>query len=153
MYLQQMILGPFGTIWYQPMCGAAPGVGIDGRLRQWVAHTLTPITRKAVEAAWHWHCSSQSLETTRGRMGGKGSKKETVREEVWGENKLAEEDGWGGITSYNLLDLQVAAMDTGPVVTSATVQILKLKSPSYCFFNILLKRMVSCCLHSIPCSF
>ena len=81
-------------------------------------------------------------------MGGKGSKKETVREEVWGENKLAEEDGWGGITSYNLLDLQVAAMDTGPVVTSATVQILKLKSPSYCFFNILLKRMVSCCLHS-----
>ena len=77
-------------------------------------------------------------------MGGKGSKKETVREEVWGENKLAEEDGWGGITSYNLLDLQVAAMDTGPVVTSATVQILKLKSPSYCFFNILLKRMVSC---------
>ena len=83
-------------------------------------------------------------------MGGKGSKKETVREEVWGENKLAEEDGWGGITSYNLLDLQVAAMDTGPVVTSATVQILKLKSPSYCFFDILLKRMVSCCQHTAP---
>lgn len=46
-------------------------------------------------------------------MGGKGSKKEAVREEVWGENRLVEEDGWGGITSYNLLDLQVAAMDTG----------------------------------------
>ena len=59
-------------------------------------------------------------------MGGKGSKKEAVREEVWGENRLVEEDGWGGITSYNLLDLQVAAMDTGLLVTSTTVKILKL---------------------------
>ena len=59
-------------------------------------------------------------------MGGKGSKKEEVREEVWGENRLVEEDGWGGITSYNLLDLQVAAMDTGLLVTSTTVKILKL---------------------------
>ena len=56
-------------------------------------------------------------------MGGKGSKKEEVREEVWGENRLVEEDGGGGITSYNLLDLQVAAMDTG--LTSTTVKILK----------------------------
>ena len=61
-------------------------------------------------------------------MGGKGSKKETVREEVWGENRLVEEDGWGGITSYNLLDLQVAPMDTGLLVTSTTVKILKLYS-------------------------
>ena len=57
-------------------------------------------------------------------MGGKGSKKEVVREEVWGENRLVEEDEWGGITSYNLLDLQVAAMDTGVLVTSTTVQVL-----------------------------
>ena len=40
-------------------------------------------------------------------------KKAPVREEVWGspgpvENRLAGEQGdsWGGITSYNLLDLQ-----------------------------------------------
>ena len=57
-------------------------------------------------------------------MGGKGSKKEVVREEVWGENRLVEEDEWGGITSYNLLDLQVAAMDTGVLVTSTTVKML-----------------------------
>ena len=42
-------------------------------------------------------------------MGGKSSKKEVVREEVWGENRLGDEDGWGGITSYNLLDLQVTS--------------------------------------------
>ena len=58
-------------------------------------------------------------------MGGKGSKKEVVREEVWGENRLVEEDGWGGITSYNLLDLQVEAMDTGLLVTCTTVKIFK----------------------------
>ena len=41
-------------------------------------------------------------------MGGRSSKKPPPREEVWAENKLAEEEpGWGGITSYNLLDLQV----------------------------------------------
>ena len=51
-------------------------------------------------------------------MGGKGSKKEVVREEVWGENRLVEEDEWGGITSYNLLDLQVAAMDTEVLITT-----------------------------------
>ena len=55
-------------------------------------------------------------------MGGKGSKKEVVREEVWGENRLADEEeaGWGGITSYNLLDLQVATMETPLFVTGTT---------------------------------
>ena len=71
-------------------------------------------------------------------MGGKGSKKETVREEVWGENKLAEEDGWGGITSYNLLDLQVAAMDTRVLVTSTTVKILKKRKVGPVWQNIFL---------------
>ena len=55
-------------------------------------------------------------------MGGKSSKKEVVREEVWGENRLADEEeaGWGGITSYNLLDLQVATMETPLFVTGTT---------------------------------
>lgn len=71
-------------------------------------------------------------------MGGKGSKKEVVREEVWGENRLVEEDGWGGITSYNLLDLQVAAMDTRVLVTSTTVKILKKRKVGPVWQNIFL---------------
>ena len=72
-------------------------------------------------------------------MGGKGSKKEVVREEVWGENRLVEEDGWGGITSYNLLDLQVAAMDTGVLVTSTTVKILNKRKVRPVWQNIFLE--------------
>ena len=72
-------------------------------------------------------------------MGGKGSKKEVVREEVWGENRLVEEDGWGGITSYNLLDLQVAVMDTGVLVTSTTVKILNKRKVRPFWQNILLE--------------
>ena len=72
-------------------------------------------------------------------MGGKGSKKEVVREEVWGENRLVEEDGWGGITSYNLLDLQVAVMDTGVLVTSTTVKILNKRKVRPVWQNIFLK--------------
>ena len=72
-------------------------------------------------------------------MGGKGSKKEVVREEVWGENRLVEEDEWGGITSYNLLDLQVAAMDTGVLVTSTTVKVLNKRKVRPFWQNILLE--------------
>ena len=72
-------------------------------------------------------------------MGAKGSKKEVVREEVWGENRLVEEDEWGGITSYNLLDLQVAAMDTGVLVTSATIKILNKRKVRPFWQNILLE--------------
>ena len=72
-------------------------------------------------------------------MGGKGSKKEVVREEVWGENRLVEEDEWGGITSYNLLDLQVAAMDTGVLVTSTSVKILNKRKVRPFWQNILLE--------------
>ena len=66
-------------------------------------------------------------------------KKAPVREEVWGspgpvENRLAGEQGdsWGGITSYNLLDLQVtrtsnlpplAIVYLGPVSKQPTQQV------------------------------
>ena len=56
------------------------------------------------------------------------SKSSSGGEEVWRqdsqfENRLAHQhypDTWGGVTSYNLLDLQVATMETPLFVTGTT---------------------------------
>ena len=83
-------------------------------------------------------------------MGGKSSKKEVVREEVWGENRLADEEeaGWGGITSYNLLDLQVATMET-PLFVTGTTDSLTGERRSLCKVSLVYAYHLFC--HLVSC--
>ena len=66
-------------------------------------------------------------------MGGFSSKKKDVRTEVWREesvveNKLGQKaDTWGGITSYNLLDIQVLIVDIQVLIFDIQVLILNIQ--------------------------
>ena len=73
-----------------------------------------------------------------------------MREEVWGENRLADEEeaGWGGITSYNLLDLQVATMET-PLFVTGTTDSLTGERRSLCKVSLVYAFHLFC--HLVSC--